>query len=77
MSVEMENLPLHDHVKAHLSKRAAAIYSSAYQLIWLHLTGETEEKESLAHQVAWDRLKEEYRSKSGKVRIPSPMHQQF
>jgi cation transport regulator len=76
MSVEMENLPLHDHVKAHLSKRAAEIYSSAYQLIWLHRTGEIEEKESLAHQVAWDRLKEEYLSQSGKIRIQSRLNQQ-
>ncbi|PTX61759.1 ChaB protein [Melghirimyces profundicolus] len=69
MSQEPEELELHDRIKAHLSKRAASIYSSAYQMIWIHVTGERDEREAIAHQVAWDRLKDEYIKRSGRIRF--------
>ncbi|MDA8351617.1 MAG: ChaB family protein [Firmicutes bacterium] len=67
MSQDTEELKLHNHVTAHLSKRAAAIYSWAYQLIWVHMTDELAERETIAHQVAWDRLKDEYLNRSSRL----------
>ncbi|SMO83936.1 ChaB family protein [Melghirimyces algeriensis] len=72
---EVEDLELHDQVKAHLSYRAAQIYSTAYQLIWMHVSGEQGEREEIAHQVAWDRLKDEYIKRSKRIRLHSNIGQ--
>lgn len=61
MALAVEDLPLRDNVKSHLSTQAGKIYDSVFNLIWIHTTGEKEERELTAHQVAWDRLKQEYK----------------
>ncbi|WP_380702709.1 ChaB family protein [Salinithrix halophila] len=77
MAQEVEELPLRDAINDHLSDRAKEIYSSAYNMIWIHTEGEKEEREYLAHQVAWDRLKQEYNKKQARIRFELNLSQGF
>lgn len=58
--MDVEVIPLHDTVTKHLSRRAKEIYSSSFHRVWIHTQGERTERQKIAHQVAWDRLKQEY-----------------
>ncbi|WP_245891159.1 ChaB family protein [Desmospora activa] len=58
--MDVEELPLHDTIAAHLTERAREIYTSSFHMVWVHTQGERLERQQIAHQVAWDRLKQEY-----------------
>ncbi|WP_309866077.1 ChaB family protein [Desmospora profundinema] len=60
LAMDVEEIPLHDLVTEHLSERAKEIYSSSFHMVWIHTQGERVERQKIAHQVAWDRLKQEY-----------------
>ncbi len=63
----IEDLPL--TVAVHLPRHAQEIYRSAFNSAWDEYAGRGEEREEIAHRVAWAAVKRRYR-KEGDAWMP-------